>query len=334
MHLSNHKGGFNMQIEMKSKNWENRIEIGTHSGIFHPDDVLAVAILCLYNNDKEIIIKRSRDMEELRECNILVDVGEGAYDHHQPGGNGKRENGIPYASCGLVWKDFGKEVIKKLVSKKLKRKENWEMFNLLKEEIDEDIISKVDAEDNGMEMKNHAFSYIENFLPPWYEQQEYDEAFKEVLNITVMILEKEITQRIERIVAAEEIKDRCHYVYDGEIEKEPYLLQNILELPNQKIPWLEAVVMHNNNSDDDKAIDFVIFPYPDGGWAAQCVPPSLEKKFEKRISFPEEWAGQTDQLVEISGIKDATFCHKELFLAGAESKEGVKAMCVAAMKNK
>ena len=321
-----------IKVKMDSKR-EQRIVIGTHSGIFHSDEVLAVAMLCLYNDDKEIVIKRSRDAEELKKCNILVDIGEGAYDHHQPGGNGKRENGIPYASAGLVWKDIGKEVIKKLTAN-IKLKEDWEMYNILKSEIDDEIISKVDAEDNGRKLENHSFSYIESFLPAWYEEQDYDKAFVEVLSITIQMLRQEIICRIEKLVGSEEINSRTHYVFDEEMEKEPFLLQNILELPNQKIPWLESVVMYNEGVSDNERIDFVIFKFSDGGWAAQCVPPSLEEKFKKRIPFPEEWAGQTVRLPEISGVKEATFCHNERFLVRAETKEAVKAMCVAAMNHK
>lgn len=321
-----------MKVKMDSKR-EQRIVIGTHSGIFHSDEVLAVAMLCLYNNDKEIVIKRSRDAEELKKCNILVDIGGGAYDHHQPGGNGKRENGIPYASAGLVWKDIGKEVIKKFTAN-IKLKEDWEMYNILKSEIDDEIISKVDAEDNGREQEKHIFSYIESFLPAWYEEQDYDKAFLEALSITTEMLQKEIKRRIEKLVAAEEINSRTHFVFDEEMEKEPFLLQNILELPNQKIPWLETVVKHNEKASNNKdKIDFVIFEYPDGGWAAQCVPPSLEEKFKQRISFPEEWAGQTTELPKISGVEEATFCHNERFLVRAETKDAVKAMCVVAMNH-
>ena len=322
-----------MIVKIDSKR-EQRIVIGTHSGIFHSDEVLAVAMLCLYNDDKEIVIKRSRDAEELKKCNILVDIGEGAYDHHQPGGNGKRENGIPYASAGLVWKDVGKEVIKKLTAN-IKLKEDWEMYNILKEEIDDEIISKVDAEDNGRKLEKHTFSYIESFLPAWYEAQDYDRSFVDVLSITIEMLRQEIICRIERWGASAEIKSRTHFVFDSEMEKEPYLLQNILELPNQKIPWLEPVVKHNEETLEDKEkIDFVIFEYPDGGWAAQCVPPSLEEKFKQRIPFPKEWAGQTTALPEISGVKEATFCHNERFFVRAETKEAVKALCVAAMNQK
>ena len=334
-----------MKLKMpnQKKSQEERLLIGTHSGIYQPDEVVAVAILCLYNQDKKVEIIRSRDMDILKACHILVDIGEGEFDHHQPGGNGQRENGIPYASCGLVWNKFGEEVIRKIYFSipGLKIKENCEMYKILKEEIDRNIISIVDAEDNGKYLENdavnlennHLFSYINTSVPVWYLELDYDKAFKKVLKTTIRILEQIILKEIEKFVAGEEIRERCKYVYDAELDRQPYLLQNILELPNERIPWIEEVVKFNNDnvSLDKDIINFVIFPCTDGGWAAQAVPPSLEKKFEQKISFPKEWAGQTLKLPEISGVGDATFCHNELFLVRAKSKEGVKALCAAAV---
>ena len=108
-----------------------------------------------------------------------------------------------------------------------------------------------------------------------------------------------------------------------------YFKNGILEIPSQTIDWIETVI-NINNSTENNHINFVIFPYPNGGWAAQCVPPSLEKKFEQRIAFPKEWAGQTDKLPEISGVSDSTFCHNGCFFARTLSKESIVKMCTIA----
>lgn len=107
----------------------------------------------------------------------------------------------------------------------------------------------------------------------------------------------------------------------------------ILQIPSQTINWLEPVIKINNICSSDLAINFVIFPYSDGGWAAQCVPPSLDEKFNQRISFPSSWAGQTDRLPEISGVKDALFCHNGCFFARASSKESIIEMCFLATES-
>ena len=51
--------------------------IGTHSGTFHADEVLACAMLALSGSYKEIWVVRTRDPEILSKCHIIVDVGGG-----------------------------------------------------------------------------------------------------------------------------------------------------------------------------------------------------------------------------------------------------------------
>ncbi|MEX2010580.1 MAG: MYG1 family protein, partial [Parcubacteria group bacterium] len=47
--------------------------IATHSGMYHADDVFAVATLLMVYPDAEVI--RTRDMEKIQEAEIAVDVG-------------------------------------------------------------------------------------------------------------------------------------------------------------------------------------------------------------------------------------------------------------------
>ena len=83
-------------------------KIITHSGSFHTDDIFACAALSilLEDDDMPLEIIRTRDQEVIKsldkEEGYVVDVGgvyneeENKFDHHQPGGAGKRPNGIEY----------------------------------------------------------------------------------------------------------------------------------------------------------------------------------------------------------------------------------------------
>ena len=57
----------------------------------------------------------------------------------------------------------------------------------------------------------------------------------------------------------------------------------------------------------------------------------MEEEFNQRIPFPKEWAGQTDKLSVISGVKDATFCHNGCFFVRANTYSGIRKMCILAM---
>ena len=87
----------------------------THSGSFHADDVLAAATLRLVK--PALTILRSRDQDQLNAADILFDVGRVfdpatcRFDHHQLEYKEARENGIPYSSFGLVWRELGRNSV-------------------------------------------------------------------------------------------------------------------------------------------------------------------------------------------------------------------------------
>lgn len=299
------------------------IVIGTHSGIFHQDEVIAISLMCILHNDKNTIwIVRSRDINELNKCDVLVDIGNGKFDHHQIGGNGKRNNGIPYSSAGLVWKSFGKEIIHTLAKTNPTISANNTEIDIIFEKIDKEIVQTIDCIDNGIPTASTVFDYINSFLPIWTGEtvasECYNKAFNEVINVTIEILVKIIIKTIEEYFTFAYISNQ-HSLTNS----------RILEIPAQSYPWLNAVL--EINATVNIKIDFVIFKYPSGGWAAQSVPPDADHKFDKRIPFPKSWAGHTTKLPEISGVEDATFCHNNLFFIRAKSYESIIKMCEIAI---
>ncbi|MBJ7331701.1 MAG: MYG1 family protein, partial [Solirubrobacteraceae bacterium] len=75
------------------------MKVATHDGSFHADDVFAIAALRLRHPDLEVV--RTRDSDAHAAADLRVDVGmrfdpeAGDFDHHQKGGAGTRENGVP-----------------------------------------------------------------------------------------------------------------------------------------------------------------------------------------------------------------------------------------------
>ena len=64
-----------------------KLTIGTHNGVFHSDEIIAIAMINTFNSINASII-RSRNHEELEKADMLVDVGaryDGMkyFDHHQ-----------------------------------------------------------------------------------------------------------------------------------------------------------------------------------------------------------------------------------------------------------
>ena len=304
-----------------SEERHNVLIIGTHNGIFHSDEVVACAILCLINSDVSVYILRSRETEILNHCDLCVDIGGGKYDHHQAGFNKTRKNSIKYASAGLIWKDFGKQLVKQSLVKYFNNTDcNIDAICKL---FDDLFISLVDCEDNGVLTENHCFNFISSFLPLWFESTtiNFNNQFHKALSTTMMVLEEELKTSIGKVIAKDIITSNWN--------NSNYFKNVILEIPSLTIDWIETVI-NINKTVEYNFINFVIFPYPNGGWAAQCVPPSLESKFNQRIAFPKKWSGQTDKLPEISGVAGSTFCHNGCFFARAINKEAIVKMCTIA----
>ncbi len=303
------------------------INLGTHNGIFHCDEVVGIAILELAYMGRPICVRRTRDAKELKQLDLVIDVGGGEFDHHIAGFNVRRPSGVKYASAGLVWQSFGKKAIQNVVEE-IGISMTEEELVRFKEEIDQKVIVPVDMEDNGEKGKKHPFSFISDFLPAYYERPDFDVCFERAEKLAVEVLKgiiktKALKERSKKVkkMAEKEIKGSYKQSKGG-----------ILQISAQNMPWQEVVVKLNKKYDN--SIKFVIFQYPAGGWAAQAVPPSMEQQFDQLVPFPKDWAGGDENtLPEICGVKTAMFCHNGRFFARARNYEDIIKMCNLAIES-
>ncbi len=95
---------------IKTTKMTEQANVVTHGGTFHADEVMATVILSKIFGDITVL-RTFKVPENLKENVIVYDIGFGEFDHHQRGGNGTRENGVPYAAVGLIWKRFGRKIV-------------------------------------------------------------------------------------------------------------------------------------------------------------------------------------------------------------------------------
>ena len=312
-----------MDVVQKAR--EGAVNFGTHNGIFHCDEVVGIAILELAYIGTPVYVRRTRNAEELKELDVVIDVGGGEFDHHIANFNTCRPSGEKYASAGLVWRSFGEKAIMNVLEE-VDISTTSEKLQNFKEEIDKQVILPVDLEDNGEKTGKHVFSFIPDFLPPYFEEPDFDACFEKAEKLAVEVLKaiiktmavKDRTQSV-KLRAKKELEESYKQMKDG-----------ILQIQAQNMSWQEIVV--EINKCHDNAAKVVIFSYPAGGWAAQAVPPSMEEQFSQLVPFPKEWAGaNAETLPEISGVSSATFCHNGRVFARAETKEDMILMCKLAI---
>ena len=80
----------------------NTLFFGTHNGVFHCDETVGIAILEMAFMNMGSAVVRTRYPDDLANCNIVIDVGGGEFDHHMAGFDLCRKTGEKYASAGLV----------------------------------------------------------------------------------------------------------------------------------------------------------------------------------------------------------------------------------------
>lgn len=290
----------------------------THNGTFHSDEVFSTVLLS--NVLKKDILKLCRT-SNIKEgiTGFVYDVGYGKYDHHQPGGNGERKNGIKYSSFGLVWRDFGKDYLKQLNC--LQIEEVWSM-------VDKKLVQNIDAIDNGQLGKLTQFDFEVVTLPNlismynsnWDDEQaNQDEMFLKAVQFAQTVFDRFIISVVSKIRAKSRVEDA--------IENS----KNQILILEKFMPWKEFLL--DSESQKSKSILFVVFPSNRGGYNVYSVPKELGS-FESRKLFPIEWAGLKDEeLQRISGISTATFCHTNRFICATETKEDALKIAEIAVKS-
>ncbi len=287
-------------------------KLATHNQGFHADDVMAYAIL------KEVLTKRgetwtmvrTRDQAVIDDADIAFDIGNSynpamdRYDHHQKDRAGARPNGILYASAGLIWNHFGRELCS--------NESVWQS-------IDRSLISEIDAIDSGQNyvgellFKDTGYSsmgmHIANFEPGMFETKTPEilmQSFEEASEFARGILRRMISST----ESLEQAFQEASKVYEASSDKQVIVFEKNYERPTWKrmAQFPEPVYIVYPNSASSQ-------------WKVECVPKG-PTTMESRKLFPEFWRGLRDEeFARTSGANDGEFCHPSGFLLGTGSRK-------------
>ncbi len=278
----------------------------THSGTMHADEVFATAFLEQYFGKNKVLRTNSVEFDKLSTKVIVYDIGRGKFDHHQVDAL-KRDNDITYCSFGLLWKEFGKDFLKK---------EGFSNIDSLWEYIDKDFVEGIDADDNGVFPKIDAIykvktisSIIKLFNPSFDSDEDESCQFIKAVDVASKIFYEEILYANGKVIADKNINDLL-----DEVDSDSKFL-----ILDKFLPYEETIL----NREDKNNILFVAFPSNRGGYAIKTIPKSLTDK-TARMDFPEEWAGlEGEELEKVSSIKGLTFCHTGRFIVSCKDLKSV-----------
>ena len=269
----------------------------THSGTMHADEVFATAFLDLYLGNVNVFRTNNVNPNEVGENVLVYDIGRGKFDHHQLDAE-KRDNGITYSSFGLLWREFGKDFLKK---------SDFQNIDDLWLEIDKDLVEGIDADDNGVFPKIEAPykaktlpNIIKIFNPSFSSGEDESTQFMKAVALAQSIIEEEIYYTNGKVIASKKVNELLE-------ENDPNSKYLVLD---EFLPYEDAIL----NNEKANNLLFVAFPSNRGGYAVKTISKSIDDK-TPRLSFPEEWAGLQDEELETkSGIKGLKFCHTGRFI--------------------
>ena len=226
-----------------------------HSGVFHADDCMCVAIAKTINPD--VIVER-KTLQQITEDDkndpetIIADIGYGEFDHHQPDAK-LREDGNKYAACGLMFEKFKLELFPDEASAELFRNR---------------YIIPIEDADNGI--SSNPLSYvIIDFRPDALNTSGVDMMYK--FNEAVDFIQKILERAIDQAKAATKAKKKIKFLEESAI--------NGLLVTEEYFPTPLLI---------DSSITLEVSPSLRGGYQL-CTVKVAEGSFIDKLILPEEW---------------------------------------------
>ena len=274
-------------------------KVAVHDFVFHADEVAAVAAICVFYGVEDIVRIPSRDAEAHKKYEdmgyILVDVGEGQFDHHGKAHDWQYNNGIYMSALGKVLKQAVKDG-------KLKQEElDIMLFNGL---------YALQAQDNGQDFDGieNPFGFVRwlngpNPADDHDQMWRFERAVTTARNVFASMVrdaEKAVLDHPECVAAFEAMGE-------GGIADFPHHMgHSVLECQM----WNEA--------NPEKEVKFFTFPNGRGSFMIQGV--NKVGSFALNRSLPFKGL-RDEELNAAAGISDGVFVHANGFIGGADSIE-------------
>ena len=280
----------------------NHIQVVTHDGIFHADELLACAALSIAYGRDNLAIIRSRDSKVLEIATSnkdtwTIDVGNSYdpemlnFDHHMRDFDLTNSFGNKLSSFGMV------------VEALLRRS----FFSEVRQQL-LDFSNKVDLMDNGIEVAEDLLflsvlnSYSDNEVINFYS------ALETAISYLRSLINKWKEERIINLRLNDSLGNMTE---DGIIYNTDYIPvdERANAIPEAKL---------------------VIYKSKAGTFNIQSVNVGETKDFSVRCPAPSKWLGLRDnELIRASGGLPLTFCHVGGFLTVTSTDEIEEALRVA-----
>ena len=279
----------NKLVDVASHRPGKNVIVGVHDGVWHADELLALAVLRVaLPEDLIITVVRSRKAPALAGCDIQVDVGLGEYDHHQ-NDNAFMPNGIPHAACTKVLWAVEEDI-------------------QLRNKLCADLFYAVAAFDNGYPLPSgipqSKLLWVPSTNPTYEEPWDEETQFQAFL---------EAGAQVEKIYRR--IRAHAMAVINGQskLEAAPRILGGkVLDMAEYVPPadylWKNPELLA------------AIYPSKTSGFTVQVAADPVTR--DQRVSLPAAWGGlPQEELRKVSGIPGIRFVHRGLWMSSCDTHD-------------
>lgn len=301
------------------------INITTHDGPFHADEVLSVAILStIFKNHT---VTRSRDPIIIDLADFAVDVG-GVYNHtlrrydHHMTNPPRDESGHYFSSAGLIWYHYAKTYLQAInVPKEFTyRNSTISLHKSVERSIRMRWIAPIDRWDNGIHTGPTAISEVVSALAPTdpeKSRESYNDQFFKAVSMVSHLFERACFHAADHVIGKTIYleSDKEHHA-EGRILVAETDIKDFGYFTNTDVNFAIYPVIDHNTQENH----YNIRPINNGAGGGYKTP------------FPDSIIGATeDELVDY-GFTDITFVHHTGFLAKARSKDAAIGFCLSLLE--
>lgn len=311
--------------------------IATHSGSFHADEALAIAMLKRLPEWADADILRTRDEAKLAAADLVVDVGgvydpaTNRFDHHQRGFDtffDERRN-TKLSSAGLVYKHFGRQIIAGHL-------QDQSLVDVVYQRLYVTFIESVDAHDNGVErfesdkpprfeQRTDLGARVGRLNPSWQDEvgsDEHDRRFLKAVALTGAEFQEQLDEVVHHWLPARSIvADAVRAPVDA--------AGRIVRLARY-CPWQSHIFELAGTEN----VWYVLFGESNSPQFRIAAVPVAPGSFSSRKALPAPWRGLRDaQLDAATGVPGGVFVHANGFIGGAKDEAAALALATAAVNH-
>ena len=321
--------------------------VGTHASNFHCDDVTGSVFLKYTDEFKHHRLIRTLNQAELDKCDLVFDIGGvydhslHRYDHHQKGFSEtfSPNHKVTLSGCGLLFKHFGEEIIKNIVSLIDPLATLTEdQIQWMKLKVYNMFVMSIDAADNGINPTTEEPLFRDS-TSIHYRVAKLNSKGRGLMRLDMFLKAQELVQK-EFMECVTNIYfkllpsvDICREMFN---QRYQYNEQGRIMVLTEHCSWKDCIMdledEEERKTGERKEVWYVI-SFTEGRNQWGCIAtPIAPNSFDMRKPFPKPWRGlRDDDLTKVSGVEESVFTHNSGFLCCNKTFEGMLKMAQLAV---